>query len=180
MTQRFKENDVTEPIVTNLFLSVLEELGADRDTFFDNAFLSYLLGDVLFDLNRDPLADVITREVFRASFPAIHDLFTRPGTFEFYLDVFRSVFTADTDIEFTIPGPGQLVIDVSAVTLEQFPILARRIVDDVYIYDNLVTSDTNENIVAQGISGIKTQSEMDGLAAEISAYGIFTTVNLIT
>lgn len=179
MTQRFKENDATEMQVANLFLPTLAALGADRDTFWAEAFACYLLGDSLYDLDRDPLVGVITREVYRTSFPAIHDLFTRPGTFEFYLAVFRSIFTDDTDVEFTIPGPGQLVIDVQAVTSENFFILARRIVDDAYIYENLVTSDLNEPIMAQGFKGPKTESEIRGLISEISAYGVFTTVNLI-
>lgn len=180
MTQRFKENDVTESQVYNIFLGTLESLGVDRDTFFEEAFETYGLGEVLYDLRKDPLADVITREVYRTSYPAIHELFTAPGTFEFYLSVFRKTFSEDTEIEFKIPGPGQLEIEINALNLEEFNILAREIVGGVYVYHTLVTSDFNEPIVAQGVTGIKTQSEIEGLLAEISAYGVYTTVKLIT
>lgn len=166
--------------VAQVMIPTIQSLGVDHDTFFDEAFASYLLGDVLWNLDRDPLVGVVTKEVFRSSFPAIHELFTRPGTFEFYLSVFRKIFSADVDIEFEIPGPGQLVINVSAITYENFGILTREIVDDVYVYSNLVTSDLNEPIVGQGVVGIKTQAEMEGLISEISAYGVYTEINLVT
>lgn len=180
MTQRFQENSVNEATVIGLALPSLETLGTDHDTLFAEAFACYLLGDVLYDLGRDPLADVITRPVYRTAFPAIHDLFTRPGTFEFYLEVFRKIFTDDVDVEFVIPGPGQLEINVSSLTLEESYIMARQIVDDAYVYHRVVTSDLNEPIMAVGVKGIKTQKEIDGLIVEISAHGVFTTANLVT
>ncbi len=179
MTQRFKENDSTELDIIGLFQPTLDALGADRDAFFADAFISPFLGDVLFTLNRDPLADVITGDVYRDSFPAIHDLFTRPGTFEFYLAVFRKIFTADTDISFEVPGPGQLNITVNAITYETFKLLDREIIADAYQYFPLITSDDNVYILGQGVKGIKTQAEMDGLIVELSAYGVFTQVTLI-
>ncbi len=177
--QRFKENDATELAVINLALPTLEVLGVDRDTFLAEAFATWLLGDVLYDENRDPLVDVITREVYRSSYPAIHDLFTRPGTFEFYLDLFRKIYTNDVDVEFEIPSPGVLNIEVSALTIDESYLTAREIVDDAYVYSHLVTSDFNDPIMAVGVRGIKTQNEMDSLMNEISAYGVFTSVNLI-
>ncbi len=177
--QRFKENDTTEPDVYNLFNPSLVGLGLEFDAFFAGAFSCYLLGDVLYDLERDPLAGVITRNVYRTSYPTIHDIFTRPSTFEFYLDVFRKVFTDDVEVEFIIPGAGQLEINITALGFESFNILTRRIVDDVYVYETLVTSDLNEPIIGRGTRGIKTQEEIEALVTEISAYGIFTTVTLI-
>ncbi len=176
--QRFKENDSTEPEIYGLFTPTLNELGVERDSFFLNSFACYLLGDILYDLQRDPLADVITRNVYRTSFPSIHELFTRPGTFEFYLDVFRKVFTDDVEVEFIIPSAGILQVGITALSLETFNILIREIVDDAYVYFNLVTSDLNDQIVGRGLRGIKTQEEIDGLMAEISCYGIYTTVTL--
>jgi hypothetical protein len=179
MTQRFKANDPKEQQVIDLFMPTLETLGDERDAFFAGAFASYLLGDVLYDLDRDPMVGVIGKDLYRSSFPAIHDLFTRPGTFEFYLALFRSIFTDDTDIEFTILAPGHLVIDVTAVTREESYLMARTIVDGSYVYDRLVTSDLNDPIMAQGFKGPKSESEIRGLVSEISAYGVFTEVNLI-
>ncbi len=178
--QPFKETDATEALMSSVLMPTLELLGADRDTFFNECFESYLFGDVLYDLDRDPLVDVITQLVYRSSFPAIHDLFTAPGTFEFYISVFERIFPDDLDIQFEIPDPGKLTITITALTLQSFNLMARSIVDDVYVYDTLVTSDLNEPIMGHGPAGIKTQAEMDGLITEISAYGVYTTVVLAT
>lgn len=179
MVQRFKANDVTESQVYNLFLPTLELLGVDRDTFFEEAFETYGLGEALYATQKDPLTDVVTLDVYRTGYPAIHELFTRPGTFEFYLSVFRKVFTENTDIQFTIPGPGRLHIEIDAVNLEEFNILTREIVEGEYVYSTLVTSDTSDPIMAQGVVGLKTQAEIENLLTEISAYGVYTTVELV-
>lgn len=180
MTQRFKDNDADELIVINLATPSLAALTLDLDAFLAGAFECYLLGDVLYDLVRDPLADVITRPVYRSSFPAIHNLFTAPGTFEFYIDLFKKVFGDDVEIEFVIPSPGVLEINLTEATDEEFNLVAREIVDDVYVYSNLVTSDLNEPIMGVGPKAIKTQAEIDGLIAEVSAYGIYTTATILT
>src|SRR5690606_40936008 len=101
--QAFKETDEKEEKVVATAFPVLDLISNDRTDFFDGAYEAFPLGDVLFDLNRDPLAGVVTREIFRSSFFAIHQLFTRPGTFEFYLDVFRAVWGDGVEVEFSIP-----------------------------------------------------------------------------
>ena len=76
--ERFKDNDETEAKVIAVAMPTLNTLGADRDAFFQGAFSAYGLGEVLYDLDRDPMSGVITREVFVKSFPAIHQLFGGP------------------------------------------------------------------------------------------------------
>lgn len=178
MTQRFKENDPNEAVVNDLAMPTLNALGEVRDQFEAGAFECFKLGEVLFDLQRDPTAGVITREVFRSSFFAIHSLFTRPGTFEFYLEMFRAIFGDDASIDFTVPAPGKLEIGVTALDLVTFNLLARSIVDGVYEYYPLKTSDTGDNIVGQGSEGLRTQAEIDALIAEVSPSGIYTTCTL--
>lgn len=178
--QKFKENDATESVMTAILMPSLDDVGIAHDDFFADCFNNYFFGDVLYALDRDPMVGVITQEVYRTSFPAIHELFTAPGTFEFYLSVFRKIFSDSVDVEFTIPGPGQLAIDVNALTLDSFNLMTREIVGDVYVYSRLVTSDLNEPILGHGTKGIKTQSEIEGLLSEISAYGVFTTIELET
>lgn len=179
MTQFFAPNDPRESQVYNLFASVLGELEADKDAFYENAYDIYGLGEILYDLKRDPLSDVIARDIYRQSYPAIHELFTRPGTFEFYISVLRRVFSENTEIEFDVPAPGHLVIEINALNIEQYNLVAREIVDGSYVYHPLVTSDFNEPIMAQVSTGIKTQSEIDGLMVEISSYGVYTTISLV-
>lgn len=176
----FKPNEELEQRVTNLVIPMLTSLGIDHDNFWNGANTCFLLGDVLYDLDRDPMAGVITRGIFRTSFFAIHNLFTAPGTFEFYLAVFRAIFGEDVVVEFEIPSPGVLLIDIDSLSTGTFNLLAREIVGGVYVYHELVTSDAGDFIMGQGTNGIKTQQEMDALINEISMAHIYTVCNLTT
>lgn len=178
--QAFKENDATEAQVAALALPMLDMLGIDRDAFYEGAYRCFKLGEVIYDLGRDPTADVITREVFRTAFFAIHGLFTSPGTYEFYIDLFKAIFGQDAEVMFEIPDPGQLTINVQALDINQFKILARAIIDDVYEYYPLTTNDGSDYIIGQGTVGARTQDEINALIAEIAPSGVYTICDLTT
>lgn len=175
--QRFKENDAMEGKFIAVAMPILELLGEDRNQFFTEAFNCFLLGDILYELDRDPMAGVITQEIFRESFPAIHQLFSRPGTFEFYLTVFRSIWGPEVVVQFTVPSPGVLHIEIQAVDIAEFTFLLREIVNDEYVYSDLIDESGNL-ILAQDKVGTKSQAEVDALINELSPYGIFITANL--
>ncbi len=175
--QPFKENDVLEGKVTNAFLTPLVTRDTELDAFFNGAFTCFALGDVLFTLSRDPLAGVISQNVYRKSFFAIHNLFTRPGTFEFYMEVFKAVWGDDVVVEFTIPGPGKLLISVEAVNVTLDNFMARKIVSGAYVYEEVIDED-GDNIVFQGIQGLKTQAEADALLNELYPAGIWIGISV--
>lgn len=176
--QAFRQNDEIEFRVSGIFTDKINEIGADLKSFFDGAYTSYVLGDILFDLDRSPLADSISKDVFRSSYYAIHQLYTRPGTFEFYLDVFRAVFGPDVVVEFTILGPGKLQINIEAISIVENFLQARRIEDGAYVYYDLVTQD-GDFIVAQVAEGTKTQSEVDAIMIELVPIGIWVQTSLV-
>jgi hypothetical protein len=176
--QKFKPNDLEEQKFIDTLTPIFDGISSDLDDFYQGAYRCFLLGDVLYDTGRDPLVGVINRSLYRSSFFAIHELFTRPGTFEFYLDVLRAIFGQETEIEFVIPSPGVLEINVPAANYETFNILAREIIDGVYHYFPLVTSDGGEEILGQGFISIYTPQEINGLIKELAPNGIHTTVNL--
>jgi len=178
VTQAFKENDAIEARFADTFFPIQNQLSLDRDAFYAGAYTAEPLGDVFRNLNADPLARVLAPDVYRNSFPAIHDLFTRPGTFEYYLAVFRKVFGTNVIVEFTIPSPGVLNINVEAVELQLTNFLAREIVEDVYVTHE-VLDEEGDNIVFQALFGIKTQVEMDLLINELAPSIIFTTATLV-
>ncbi len=175
--QNFKDTDDKEAKIRDAALPFLEGLGVERDAFLAGAFTCFVLGDVLFELKISPLADSIPQDAFRASFYAIHNLFTRPGTFEFYLDVFRAIFGASVDVEFVIPEPGHLQINIESLSVLQEDFLARRIVNNVYVFDEVVDED-GDNIAFQEALGIKTQSEIDALVAELYPAGLIVEADL--
>jgi len=177
--KQFKPNDTeVEPRIIAALNYALTPIVASRDEFYDESYEAFDLGHVLYDSNRDPMSGVILRENFARSFFEIHSLFTRPGTFEFYLDVFRRIWGNDVDVQFVIPGDGRLQINIEALAsyLEQFH--ARRIVDNAYVYDPVIDHE-GDKIMFQTSIGIKTQAEIRALMRELSPYGVFVEANLI-
>lgn len=177
-TQLFKTNDERDQKILAAVQPIMALIGSGRDDFYDGAWEAFPLGDMLYELNRDPMVGAITQETFRTSFFAIHELFTRPGTFEFYLSVFRAVWGVDVDVEFTVPNPGELLINIEAVTIQNDDFLARRIVDNQYVFDE-VLDDEGDNIALQGVQGVKTQNETDALIFELAPAGIWTQATLV-
>ena len=176
--EKFHANDTVEPKFIAVSAGLLATTDADRDDFYDGAYEAAPLGDVLFALQRDPIASVLSNGVYRTSFPAIHDLFTQPGTFEFYLSVFRAIYGEDADVTFTVPGPGRLTINANSVDVINFDLLARRVVDDDYVYEQILTLPEMDNLAVRDTQGLKTEDEIRALIYELAPTGIFTTVNL--
>lgn len=176
--KKFSPNDEVESKVIEVLKPLLDTLEADRIDFFEGAYTSYPLGNVLYDLDASPLAGSISREVFRTSYFAIHDLFTRPGTFDFYIEVFKAIFGDDVELEFEIPAPGKLNINVQALTIIQDRLIARSIVSGAYVYDEIVDHE-GDFLVAQVTQGPKTQSEIDAIMIEIKPQGIWVETSLV-
>lgn len=177
MTQFFKSNDELEQKVYSAFSPSTDAMGDELDDFYDSANETYPLGDALYILERDPMAGVILPETFRESFPEIHDQFTRPGVFEFYLNVLSKIWGETADIEFSVPAPGKLNINIEALTLELLTFSARKIEDNTYIFEDILTQ-SGDTLVFQGTQGIKDQREADALIREIAPQGIYTQVIL--
>ncbi len=176
--QRFKPNDPVETKTLAAIVPTIEALTDDHDDFYEGAFTAAPLGDVLFDLERDPLAGVIDPITFRESFWAIHQLFTRPGTFEFYLTLFRAIWGEDVEVTFTIPSPGVLQIGIAGeLESETKNLVAREVVGVDYVYHKFITQD-GDYILTQGYRGLKTQADADRLIAELAVQGIYTTLTL--
>lgn len=169
--QPFKRNDAVEAQVAACFLAALNPLGIARDAFFAGADSAYPLGDVLFTLDRSPVAKAIGLENFRRTFFAIHNYFDRPGTFEFYLTLFRAIWGALVTVTFEVPSPGILLISVDALNLEIFDLAALLIESNVYVQYAIVT-ETPDNIVVRIPTGIRSEADFDLLITEISPAGI--------
>lgn len=178
MLQAFKQNDAKEKKVTDAFLSLLDLISVETDKFYTGAYEAAPLGDVLFELDRSPMSGVVDKDTFRKSFFALHNIFTRPGTLEFYMDVFRAVWGADVDVTFTIPAAGKLEIEIDALSAQLDDFIARTIVDNEYIYDEVIETDTGDNIAFQGTQGLRTQDQAEKLIFELYPAGIYTTITL--
>src|SRR5690606_374180 len=128
--------------------------------FYEGAYQSYGLGQVLFNLKADPMSTVVDLPTFLESYPAFHELFTRPGTFECSLQVFRSVWGDQVDVQFETPSPGILIININALTITTTNFAARRIENNAYVNDLMIDHE-GDYIVFQTSQGIKTQEEAE-------------------
>lgn len=167
-----KFDQAAEPTMSDISLSL--------DEFLEGAYETAPLGDLIFDTGRSPLSNAIKKEIFRAAFKEIFDAFVKVGTFDAYLTVFTKIFGDDVDVEFTVPGPGQLNIDIEATNIEISNFVARYIEDNAYLFDNVIyeDGDGSDNIVFQSIQGFQSQYELEQMLFEMVPGGIYTQITL--
>lgn len=175
--QKFKESDLLEERMTNVAEPVLELLSSDKDDLYEGAFNAAPLGDALFETARAPLTNAIRQEIFRESFQEIFEAFISGGSFETYITVFQKIFGEDVEVEFTVPAPGKLLIDIEAQDIVLSDFVARTIVSNAYVFDEVVDYDL-DNIVFQTVKGFQTQYELELMLFEMVSGGIYTEISL--
>lgn len=176
--QKFKANDAIETSIMELFDGVLDPLGVDIDSFYEDGYESWALGQVLKDTASDPLSRMVTVTAFIRSFNAIHNSYQRPGIYSFYISIFRKIWGDSIDIEFLNPNPGHLIINLDATDLQEEILIARDIVDDQYVFNELVTTDSGENIIVRTTLTPWTQYEVLKLMRAIAPAWVHIEVNL--
>lgn len=174
--QYFK-GDADEVKVTAAVLPITDGLSLQKDLFFEHAYEAAPLADVIYLDNRSPLARAMPQAIFRASFRQIFDAFQAAGSFESYLTVFRKIFGEDVDVQFTVPGPGMLEIDINAQGLEVSNFVARRIENNAYVFEPVVTQD-GDQIVFRTVQGFQSQYELEQMLFELVPGGIYTEISL--
>lgn len=174
--QYFK-GDATELKFDGAAATTLTGIELQRDDFLEGAYDAGPLGDLIYDNRRAPLANAIPKEIFRLAFKEIFEAFVKVGTAEAYLTVFRKIFGDDVEVEFTVPAPGKLTIDILAAGVELTDFITRYIQDNQYLYDNIVTQG-GDQIVFQSIKGFQSQYDLEQMLFEMVPAGIFTDINL--
>jgi hypothetical protein len=176
--QRYKATDDIELKYYNGASPLFDILSGERDDFFDAAYACFVLGEVLWDSNRSPLSTAIARDLFRTSFEGIFDSFVQVGTFESYISVFEKIFGTDVDVQFTVPAPGKLEIDITATGVELTNFAARIIESEAYVLYDMITQDGVDEIVFQSIIGFTSQYELELMLFEMVPAGVWTTITL--
>lgn len=156
---------------------ICSDLSLQLDAFLEGAYACAPLGDVIFDNRLSPLSNAIQRDIFRIAFSEIFEAFVKVGTAEAYLTVFRKIFGDDVDVQFTIPGPGKLNIEINAAGIELANFMARKIVDNAYVYSEVLTQ-AGENIQFQTIKGFTSEYELNQMLFEMVPNGIYTVITL--
>lgn len=155
-----------------------DDIEAQLDDFFDDAYNCMILGDIIYESGRSPLSNAIDQEIFRQSFQEIFTAFTVAGSFDSYLTVFKKIFGDSVQVDFTVPAPGKLNIDIIADEVELSYFVARTVENNEYVYSPMITQDMVDNIMFQSIKGFKTQYELEQMLHEMVPAGIYTVITL--
>lgn len=156
---------------------IMDQIMSQLQLFYDGAYTTAVLGDLIYESNRAPLANAIDQTIFRDSFSEIFEAFQVSGTFESYMTVFRKIFGADVEVEFTVPAPGKLEIDITATGLEISTWRAREVSGSSYIFHDMV-DDTGDSIAFRTVKGFETQYQLEQMLFEMVPAGIYTTISL--
>ena len=174
---QFYKGDSEELKFYNAGEPVLTGLAMQKNDFWTDAYNCYVLGQIIWDSARSPLANAITRSIFRKSFQTIFESFLFAGSFESYLIVFKKVFGASVDVTFTVPAPGKLNIDIVADTIEITDFITRYISENSYFYDEVI-DDEGDNIAFQSVEGFESEYELQQMLFEMVPAGIYTNITL--
>ena len=174
---QFFKGDELEKKFYDSALPIQSLLSLDKDAFLQGAYSAGPLGDIMFDDSRAPLSNAIPKEIFRGAFKEIFEAFVSVGTFEAYLTVFRKIFGDTVIVNFTVPAPGKLNIDIEAEGVELSKFISRYIEENAYIYDYVI-DDEDDNIVFQTIKGFQSQYELEQMLFEMVPAGIYTEITL--
>lgn len=176
VAQKFKGDDLELQMEAS-GADIMDSVELQLDAFFTGAYTAMPLGDSIYDSGRSPLSNAIDRDIFRQSFPELFTAFTVAGTFDSYITVFQKIFGLDVEIDFTVPAPGKLNIDIVAADVEISEFVARNIENNIYVYSPMVTQDLDQ-IVFQSIKGFKTQYELEQMLYEMVPAGVYTVITL--
>lgn len=157
--------------------NLMDSLSIGRNEFFNGAYSCFSLGDVIWTSRRSPLANAIPQAIFREAFPEIFETFLEAGSFEGYLSVFRRIFGEGVEVNFTVPAPGKLNIDIAAQGVVLYDLTARSIEDNAYIFDEIIDYE-DDNIAVSSIKGMESEYEVEQMLFELVPDGIFTNITL--
>lgn len=155
----------------------MDAVSLSLDEFYDDAYDSQPFGDLIAANDFAPLSKAIALAIFRASFNEVFNAFVKFGTFESYISVFKKIFGDDVDIVFEVPGPGQLNIDIQTANLEIANFVARRIVGNAWVYDQVVDQD-GDKILFRSVKGFTSQYELQQMLFELVPAGVYTEITL--
>lgn len=147
---------------------------AALDDFYAEGFDSTPWLLMLYDENRMPYSQRINKDAFVDFIKETLKRFPTIGTFDTYLFVLRAIFGLSSEINFTIPSPGILQIDLNASSSLEFDFVAKNELGEL---DNIV-DDLGNQIIFRGIAGIETEYELELLFSEIMPAGITPHINL--
>lgn len=130
------------------------------------------LGSAFYDSGYLGLLRVIDRDYFISNFDAIFSYIQTAGTFEAYIGFFKALFAGEnTDVQFTIPSPATLRIDVA--TSQSFV--------DKWITNlgEFMVTNADDNMVFSTVFTEFTIAQTKKILQFLAPLGIVTDVNIV-
>lgn len=174
---QYYKGDELEKKVDEVFAGTTDGQSAQLDLFFADVYNCQAFGDIINDNDLSPLANAIKKEIFRETFNEIFNAFIEVGTGEAYLTVFRKVFGEEVTVNFTVPAPGKLEIEILADGIVLNDMLAAQIINNDYVYTE-ITDHEGTNIALQTVKGFQSQYELEKMLFEMVVGGVYTTISL--
>lgn len=173
--ENFK-GDETELKIQSVADPLLNIVKLGLDDFYANGFRSTPFITMLRDENRIPFSLKIKETFFTAFFLEALENFRFVGSFESYLLILTAAFGAETVINFEVPSPGHLILNVN-FNQQIFELIGREFVDGAYVFYNVASTDS-EDITCEGLTGVDTIEELELLFSEITPEGIFLDLHM--
>lgn len=184
--QNFK-GDAVELKFQAVPTTILDVIKQSLDEFYANGedCDSFLLS--LYDSERLSFSNRIGREYFLDFFRELLSRAPFTGSFEGILYVLWAIFGTDTGVSFTVPGPGQLEIDIEVYSDIFFDAIVRQLESGSLVEYSLATS-AGDDLVFRGIPGIETEAELLSVFLEmigagihiVTSVGFFTRYSFVT
>jgi hypothetical protein len=147
---QFFSSDKKEIKLYGAAREVFEFIFKDLQTWYNNAYESKKLGEVIYDNKLTPIASAMTRDAFIHSFNEIFEQWQYLGVAESYILVFKKIFGAGTQVELqqtTQDTKGQVIINIALKELQTYNWLISAL-GRGYV-DRLVDAEGQNNIVLQ-------------------------------
>lgn len=172
-SQKFKGDEI-ELRYEESARPAMEQVGISLDQFWASAFDSAPFILNLYDDKRIPFAERVKRDAFVAFYQQVLLRFPFVGSFDSYLFILSAIFGSIQDIQFDIPSPGILFVDINSASSLDFDFIGRDVDGNIF-----EITDHSSNVLSfRGIAGIETSAELELLFSEIMPAGISPHISL--
>lgn len=177
MAQYFK-GDELELKIEGAAKPVFDRLFTELKAWFDGAYSSAGLGEVLYDNNLVPLTRAVARDIFIKNYGQILEKWEYVGSFESYIYVFTQIFGPGTVITFNRLAPGALEINITAQQTQLFAWLANLQASQSGQEEaSYITDNGGRRIALRTVVGIGDFYEVQSVLDSLNPAGIFLRVN---
>lgn len=167
--QNFK-GDELEIKISGAAEVVFNQLLSEMKAWFDGAYSSTGLGEILYDNKLVPLTQAVARDIFIKNYGAILEKWEYVGSFESYIYVFQQIFGPTTAITFERLSPGALKINISTQQTGFFKWLNK-------LGGNYISDHNGNNINLLSVVGIGDFYEVHGVLDSLNPAGIYLLIN---